>query len=254
MKFGTLISAIGVASMTLMGCQKEDTSAASRVLTTQKDKVSYGIGLDIGKSLKQQTLGDGDIDLGKLRAGIEDVLSGAKPVLSDSQLRETMMAFQKDMTTRHDSLNRVKGEANLKAGTEFLAKNGKEEGVVTLPSGLQYKVLTQGNGAKPDSTSTVTVNYAGTLLDGTEFDSSIKRGQPATFPVAGVIKGWTEVLQLMPTGSKWKVFIPSALAYGPNGAGAQIGPNSTLIFEVDLISIAEPPKAEAPAAAMPKHK
>lgn len=234
-----------LVGMALVGCQKAENDAEVRTLASEKDKVSYAIGLDIGKSLKQQNLDSSDVDLKKMRAGIFDALTGAKSVLSDSQLNATMMAFQKTMMAKQDSLNKAKGEANQKASDAFFAKNGKEAGVVTTPSGLQYKIITEGTGKKPDSTNTVTVHYAGTLLDGTEFDSSIKRGQPVTFPVTGVIKGWTEALQLMPVGSKWKLFIPSSLGYGPRGAGGQIGPNAALIFEVELLSIAETPAAGA---------
>ncbi len=235
---------ICLSGIAMAACDKIDTKS-SRELKTQKDKVSYGIGLDIGKSFKQQSLDVKDIDLDKLRLGIQDAMSGTKPMMTDSQLSETMMSFQKEMMARQDSVNRKKGEDNIKAGADFLAANAKKPGVVTLPDGLQYQVITMGTGKKPDSNSTVTVNYVGTLLDGTEFDSSIKRGQPVTFPVTGVIKGWTEALQLMPVGSKWKVFIPSSLGYGERGAGQKIGPNATLIFEVELISIADASKPES---------
>jgi FKBP-type peptidyl-prolyl cis-trans isomerase FklB len=235
---------ICLSGIAIAACDKIDTKA-SRDLKTSKDKVSYGIGLDIGKSFKQQSLDAKDIDMDKLRIGMQDAMAGTKPLMTDSQLSETMMSFQKEMMARQDSLNRKKGEENIKAGKDFLAKNAKEPGVVTLPDGLQYKIITAGTGKKPDSTSTVTVNYTGTLIDGTEFDSSVKRGQPATFPVSGVIKGWTEALQLMPVGSKWMVYVPAELGYGERGAGQKIGPNSTLIFEVELISIAD---ASSPAA------
>ncbi len=238
---------ICLSGIAMAACDKIDTKG-SRELKTQKDKVSYGIGMDIGRSFKQQNLDGKDIDMDKLRTGIQDIMGGVTPLLSDSQLQETMMGFQKEMAGRQDSVNRKKGEENLKLGQEFLAKNAKEPGVVVLPDGLQYKIITAGTGKKPDSTSSVTVNYVGTLIDGTEFDSSIKRGQPVTFPVNGVIRGWTEVLQLMPMGSKWKVFIPSVLGYGDRGAGQKIGPNATLIFEVELISIADAPKTEAAPA------
>jgi FKBP-type peptidyl-prolyl cis-trans isomerase FklB len=135
-------------------------------------------------------------------------------------------------------------DKNKAEGEAFLAANKSKEGIVTLPSGLQYKILTEGKGPKPTAADTVVCNYRGTLINGTEFDSSYKRGEPATFPVGGVIKGWTEALQLMPVGSKWQLFIPSGMAYGERGAGADIGPNATLIFEVELISIQEKPKAE----------
>jgi FKBP-type peptidyl-prolyl cis-trans isomerase FklB len=245
---------LAVLAGTFLACDKIDTKG-SRELKTQKDKVSYGIGLDIGRSFKQQNLATQDIDLDKLRMGIQDAMGAGKPALSDSQLTETMMGFQKTMMARQDSTNKAKGEANAKAAKEFLEKNGKEAGVVTTASGLQYKILTEGKGPKPDSSSTVTVHYVGTLLDGTEFDSSLKRGQPVSFPVGNVIKGWTEALQMMPVGSKWKLFIPPALGYGERGAGKQIGPNSALIFEVELISLgdaAHPAGApDAPKAGKP---
>lgn len=237
MKTNNWILGLGIATLALTACNKMGTSGSSRDLKTQKDKVSYGIGMDIGRSFKQQSLDAKDVDLTKVMAGIEDVLAGTKSALTDQELNQAMMAFQQQMMAKHDSLSRIKGEANQKAGEEFLAKNAKEPGIVTLPDGLQYQILKAGNGKKPDSTSTVTVHYRGTLVDGTEFDSSISRGQPATFPVKGVIKGWTEALQLMPAGSKWKIFLPPSLAYGPNGAGDKIGPNATLIFEVELISV-----------------
>lgn len=238
------VLALGLAVFAFSACDKIDTKG-SRELKTSKDKVSYGIGLDIGRSFKQQNLATGDIDLDKLRVGIQDAMGDVKPLLSDSQLTETMMSFQKEMVARQDSLNKKKGEENLKNAEAFLAKNGKEAGVITTASGLQYKVLTEGKGPKPDSSTTVSVHYVGTLLDGTEFDSSIKRGQPVSFPVSNVIKGWTEALMLMPVGSKWKLFIPPALGYGDRGAGKQIGPNSALIFEVELISLGDSSKAPA---------
>ena len=238
---------LAVLAASFFACDKIDTKG-SRELKTQKDKVSYGIGLDIGRSFKQQNLTGPDVDLDKLRMGITDAMSGAKPALSDSQLTETMMGFQKEMMARQDSTNKKKGEENATAAKAFMEKNGKEAGVITTASGLQYKILTEGKGAKPDSAATVTVHYVGTLLDGTEFDSSIKRGQPVSFPVGNVIKGWTEALQLMPVGSKWKLFIPPALGYGERGAGKQIGPNSALIFEVELISIGAATPAGAPEA------
>jgi FKBP-type peptidyl-prolyl cis-trans isomerase len=231
--------------LALVGCDKMDTGS-KRELTTSKDKVSYGIGLDIGRSFAQQNLAATDVDLNKLQMGIQDAVNGTKPMLSDSQLTETMMAFQKDMMSRRDSVNTKKSAENKKAGEEFLAKNAKESGVKTTSSGLQYQVIKEGTGKKPDSTSTVTVHYKGTLLDGTTFDSSVDRGQPATFPVNGVIPGWTEALKLMAAGSKWKLFVPSSLAYGEIGAGQKIGPFATLVFEVELLSVAS---ADAAAGA-----
>jgi FKBP-type peptidyl-prolyl cis-trans isomerase FklB len=252
--------AIGLVlgAFALGACDKIDTGGGSKELKTDKDKVSYGIGMDIGRTLKTQSLGAEDLDLNKLRQGMQDALAGNKSLLSDSALSQVMMGFQQKMMAKQDSLNKKKGEENLKAGEAFLAKNGKDSGVVTTPTGLQYKILKAGTGKVPDSTSTVTVNYAGTLLDGTEFDSSIKRGQPATFPVTGVIPGWTEALTKMPVGSKWKLWIPAKLAYGDTKRGPTITPNSTLVFEVELLSINEPEKpaaaAKAPAVKAPKTK
>ena len=168
---------------------------------------------------------------------------GSKPLLTDEEARAAMVALQADLRKKGEEKMLVQGEANKKEGDAFLAENKTKEGVVALPSGLQYKILKEGAGPKPAATDTVVCNYKGTLLDNTEFDSSYKRGQPATFPVSGVIKGWTEALQLMPVGSKWELFIPADLAYGARGGpGGGIGPNATLVFEVELMSIQ--PKAE----------
>jgi FKBP-type peptidyl-prolyl cis-trans isomerase FklB len=158
-------------------------------------------------------------------------------LLTEDEARAVLTQLQSDVRKKQQELAQQLGDDNKKQGMAFLEANKAKDGVVTLPSGLQYKVLQEGTGAKPAPTDTVVCNYRGTLLDSTEFDSSYKRGQPATFPVTGVIKGWTEALQLMPVGSKWQLFIPSELAYGERGAGGQIGPNATLIFEVELLSI-----------------
>jgi FKBP-type peptidyl-prolyl cis-trans isomerase FklB len=168
-----------------------------------------------------------------------------------------LMQLQKEMQEKQQAKAAAEGDANKKEGDAFLAANKTKEGVVTLPSGLQYKILKEGNGPKPTASDSVVCNYKGTLINGTEFDSSYKRGEPATFPVTGVIKGWTEALQLMPVGSKWQLFIPPDLAYGPRGTpGGPIGPNATLIFEVELISIKDknppPDKVPAPGAAPEK--
>jgi FKBP-type peptidyl-prolyl cis-trans isomerase FklB len=160
-------------------------------------------------------------------------------LLTEEEARAAIMHLQAQLRQKQIEAMKLAGEKNQKAGEAFLAENKKKEGVVTLPSGLQYKILKAGEGKKPTAEDTVVCNYRGTLIDGTEFDSSYKRGEPATFPVRGVIKGWTEALQLMPVGSKWQLFIPPTLAYGERGAGAQIGPDATLIFEVELISIKE---------------
>jgi len=199
-------------------------------LKTPKEKASYAIGLNIGNSMHKDSV---DIDPAILLRGLKDGLAGAKPLLTDDEARAAVMALQADM--------RKKLDEKMQA---FLAENKTKEGVVSLPSGLQYKILKEGTGPKPTAADTVVCNYKGTLIDNTEFDSSYKRGQPATFPVSGVIKGWTEALQLMPVGSKWQLVIPSDLAYGARGGpqGSGIGPNTTLVFEVELMSIQ--PKAE----------
>ena len=206
------------------------------VLKNQKDKISYVIGMDIGSNLKKQSI---DIDPDILARGIKDALSGGKTLMTEQEIREVSTAFQKEMMAKQEERNKKLGEKNKKEGEAFLAENKKKEGVKTLPSGLQYKVIKAGTGKKPKLTDTVTTQYRGTLTDGTEFDSSYRRGQPATFPVTGVIPGWTEALQLMEEGAKWQLFVPPNLAYGDRGAGPQIGPNATLIFEVELISIQE---------------
>lgn len=206
------------------------------VLKDKKEKVSYSIGLDIGNTLKRQSI---EIDPDVLAKGLKDSYTGGKPLMSEQEVRETMMAFQKEMMAKQQERMKALSEKNKKEGDAFLAENKKKDGVKTLSSGLQYKVITEGKGNMPKATDSVTVNYKGTLIDGTEFDSSYKRGQPATFPVKGVIAGWTEALQLMKEGSKWQLVIPSNLAYGEQGAGNNIGPNAVLIFEVELISIAK---------------
>lgn len=219
-------------------------TAAPLALKTPKDKVSYSIGMNIGKSIKRDNV---DVDPELLLRGLKDVLVGATPLMTDQEAESTLTALQNDLRKKQEQEKQQVGETNKKEGDAFLASNKTKDGVVTLPSGLQYKILQEGTGPKPTAADTVTVNYRGTLLDGTEFDSSYKRGQPASFPVGGIIKGWTEALLLMPVGSKWQLFIPADLAYGPRQAGPTIGPNSTLVFEVELLSI-QPKAAPAPAA------
>jgi len=220
-------------------------------LKTQQDKVSYGIGISIGRSFLKDGI---EVNLDILMKGMKDVLTSAKLLMTDEELQTTMTAFSKEMQQKQALARAKQTEENKKAGEAFLAENKKQEGVVTLPSGLQYKILTAGTGKKPTKNDTVECNYRGTLINGTEFDSSYKRGEPATFNVSGVIAGWTEALQLMPAGSKWQLFIPSQLAYGESGTrGGDIGPNATLIFEVELLSIEEPAAAPAPAPT-PKSK
>jgi len=209
-------------------------------LTTDKEKQSYALGMNIGRGLTRQQV---DVDPVVLARGLRDTLAGAKPLLTDDQAQAALTQLQTAVKTKEEAAAQKAGETNMKEGQDFLAENKTKDGVVTLPSGLQYKILTAGTGPKPTASDTVVCNYRGTFIDGTEFDSSYKRNQPATFPVNGVIKGWTEALQLMPVGSKWQLFIPSELAYGSRGAGGVIGPNKTLVFEVELLSI-QPKKTQ----------
>jgi FKBP-type peptidyl-prolyl cis-trans isomerase FklB len=209
-------------------------AAKTMTLTTRKDKQSYAIGMNIGMGLHRDGV---DVDPNILAQGLKDALAAGKMQMTDDEAKAALTALQADVTKKQQEQMQVAGEANEKEGEAFLTANKTKEGVVTLPSGLQYKILQQGTGPKPAATDTVVCNYRGTLVNGTEFDSSYKRGQPATFAVGQVIPGWTEALQLMPVGSKWQLFIPSKLAYGPRGPSPVIGPNSTLVFEVGLVSI-----------------
>lgn len=210
-------------------------------LKDSKDKASYSIGLNIGSNLKRQNV---DLNPDAMIAGMKDAMSGKKPLLNDQEVREAMMGLEKDMQQKQAAA----AQKNAADGDKFLAENKSKPGVKTTASGLQYKVEKEGKGAQPKATDTVTVNYRGTLINGTEFDSSYKRGQPATFPVTGVIKGWTEALQLMKAGSKYQLFIPAGLGYGERGAGRDIGPNATLIFDVELLDVKP---AEGGASASP---
>jgi FKBP-type peptidyl-prolyl cis-trans isomerase FklB len=222
---------------------------APLTLTTPKDKASYAIGMNIGKGMHKQSV---DVDPAIFMRGLNDGLAGGKTLMTDEEAQAALVALQAEMKKKQEEIAKAQGELNKKLGDAFLAANKAKEGVVSLPSGLQYKILQPGTGPKPTATDTVICNYRGTLLGGKEFDSSLKRGQPATFPVGQVIKGWTEALQLMPVGSKWQLFLPPDLAYGERSAGPDITPNSTLIFEVELVSIKPPEKpAEKPAAQPP---
>ena len=209
--------------------------AGAAELKTQKEKASYAIGMDMGNSLKRNGV---EVDPEILGQALKAVIKGEKTLLTDQEVKTTLTALQQELKGKMEEKMKAQAEKNKKDGEAFLAANAKKEGVKTLPSGLQYKVITPGTGKSPKATDTVSVQYKGTLIDGTEFDSSYKRGQAATFPVNGVIKGWTEALQLMKEGAKWQLVIPSALAYGETGtAGGPIGPNSVLIFEVELLTI-----------------
>jgi FKBP-type peptidyl-prolyl cis-trans isomerase FklB len=208
--------------------------AAAAPLTTQKDKFSYALGMNLGTSLHRQSV---PVDPNILLRGLKDALAGGKTELTEDQAKAALTEVQNQIRQKQQAQMQEAGQMNKKEGDAFLAANKTKDGVVTLPSGLQYKILTAGTGPKPTSADSVVCNYRGTLINGTEFDSSYKRGQPATFPVSGVIKGWTEALPLMPVGSKWQLFVPPDLAYGDRAPGPEIGPNSTLIFEVELLSI-----------------
>ena len=219
MAFGLLLNS---------GCSPEKTE-----VTTPKQRVSYSIGVDLGNNFKRQSI---DIDPKVLAAGVADAIAG-KTVLTETEMREAMTKFQQEMMAKMQGGQKADGEKNLKAGEAFLAANATKDGVKTTASGLQYKIIKSGNGNAPKATDTVKTHYHGTLIDGTVFDSSVDRKEPATFPVNGVIPGWTEALQLMKEGDKWQLYVPSKLAYGEQGAGGKIGPNSTLIFDVELLSI-----------------
>ena len=217
-----------------IGCLFTFSFADEKVeLKDQKDKESYSLGYQFGQSLKTQGI---DINLDIYASGIKDSLAGKEPQMNPEEIRVTVMELQKRVMAARQKEFEEQSARNLADGKAFLAENAKKEGVKTLPSGLQYKVLSEGSGKTPKEEDTVTVNYKGTLIDGTEFDSSYKRGQPATFQVNGVIKGWIEGLQLMKEGAKWQLFVPPELGYGERGRG-RIPPNSTLIFEVELISV-----------------
>jgi len=224
-----------VALLTATAVCAQDTQAqAAPAFANQTDKVSYAIGVDIAGNFKKQGI---DINPAQFAKGLADAWAGGKVLLNDEEVKATLMAFQNELKTKMQEKAKAAGEKNKKDGEQFLAANKAKPGVMTTASGLQYKVVKEGAGAKPTPEDTVSVNYKGTLIDGTEFDSSYKRNQAATFTVKGVIPGWTEALQLMTVGSTYQLFIPSNLAYGERGAGSTIGPNSTLVFEVELLSI-----------------
>lgn len=266
--FGIASSGVGEAQQTPAAASKKSATAQKRqaiattkkraapkkplLLSTQKQKASYAIGLNIGKNMKKDSV---DVDTEILARGIRDALAGSKPLLTDDEMKAALVELQTEVRKRQQEEYQAASDTNQKEGEAFLAANKAKEGVVTLPSGLQYKVLQAGTGPKPAATDTVVCNYRGTLLNNKEFDSSAKHGGPATFAVNQVIKAWTEALQLMPVGSKWQLFVPADLAYGPRAAGPDIGPNSTLIFEVELLSIQpknfEPAKPLTPETPKP---
>jgi FKBP-type peptidyl-prolyl cis-trans isomerase FklB len=225
--------------------EKQSKDKSKMVLKTAKDKVSYAFGMAFARNMKTQGI---DIEPDPFIKAYKDTLSGGKLLLTDEEAQKAVMDFQTQLMAKKQDELKKQGEQNKKAGDAFLAANKNKEGVVTLPSGLQYKVLKDGDGAKPTADDKIKVNYKGSLIDGTEFDASEKHGGPAEFPVSGVIPGWTEAMQLMKVGSKWQLVIPSGLAYGEAGAGGVIPPNATLVFEVELVSIVPPEPKEAPKA------
>jgi FKBP-type peptidyl-prolyl cis-trans isomerase FklB len=229
------IAALAALALALPAFAQEKTQ-----LKDQKDKVSYAIGLNIGMNLSRQKVA---LNPDAFSAGLKDGLAG-KRQMTEAEVKDTMTAFQKDLENKQ----KAAAENNVKEGEKFLTENKKKEGVKTTPSGLQYKVINEGTGAQPKATDTVTVNYRGTLIDGTEFDSSYKRGEPATFPLNAVIRGWTEGLQLMKVGSKYQLFVPPNLAYGDRAVGPDITPNSTLIFDVELLGVKPPQSSSASPA------
>lgn len=239
LKTGMSVAVLASASLPAQGA----------TLKSDQDKISYMVGYQIGSNFKRDGL---DVDTNMMLVGMKEALAGTKSTLSPEESQKLMQDLQKNLQAKAESKRKAEGEKNAAEGKKFLAENGKKSGVKTLPSGLQYKVITEGKGDSPKATDTVSTNYKGTLIDGTEFDSSYKRGQPAKFPVNGVIKGWTEALQMMKPGAKWQLFVPSDLAYGDRGAGELIGPNATLLFEVELLSIEAPKTADAGATPPPK--
>jgi FKBP-type peptidyl-prolyl cis-trans isomerase FklB len=226
-KLLALLAAGGLAASAFAGEESQ--------LKSLKEKISYCIGLNIGKGMKQEQV---DIDLDTLLRGLKDGLSGARASMAEEEIKDTLMTFQKDMEAKQEARLKADADKAQKEGEAFLAENKKKEGVKTLASGLQYKVIKAGTGkVSPKAADTVVTHYRGTLVDGTEFDSSIQRGKPAEFEVSKVIPAWTEALQIMKVGDKWQLVVPSALAYGERGAGRAIPPNATLIFEVELLEI-----------------
>ena len=224
---------VTILLVVLLGCQ-QNTGRQAIELNTDMEKVSYSIGVDVGQSFERQKL---ELIPEFTSRGLEDGMKGGELLLTEEEMAETLKKFSEEKMAQQSSDMAAAGKDNIKEGEEFLTANKEKEGVITTASGLQYKVITEGTGRTPKPTDTVETHYRGTLIDGTEFDSSYKRGQTTTFPVNGVIQGWTEALLLMKEGAKWQLYIPSDLAYGARGAGGDIGPNATLIFDIELIAV-----------------
>jgi FKBP-type peptidyl-prolyl cis-trans isomerase len=236
MRLVTVAVLLLASSLILSSCGNDGSGTSATELTSFTQKASYALGLDIADNLKQSGM---EFDIAALTLGFEDALAGQPPRLSAEEIAQIMQEFQTKAQAAVAEQQQAQGEINLREGNDFLAQNKDQEGVTTTDSGLQYRVLEEGEGPSPKAEDQVTVHYRGTLINGTEFDSSYQRGQPATFAVNRVIAGWTEALQLMKVGGKYRLFIPPQLAYGEQGAGPQIGPNSTLIFDVELLKIEE---------------
>ena len=228
------LAGITAISLGLAACNND--SGDNKALETLQQKASYSYGVDVASRLKQQGI---ELDVNALNRGIADAYNGTELALNDDARLQAKTAFQAELRDAMAKKQAEAGAANLAAGAAFLEENGKKPGVITTDSGLQYKILVTGDGKQPKDTDTVTTHYKGTLIDGREFDSSIKRDKPASFPVKGVIKGWTEALQLMHVGDKWQLFIPSELAYGATKRSELIEANSTLVFEIELLGIKE---------------
>lgn len=226
--FSYLVFASTLLSMPSLSFAKS-TAAKGNI-----DKSGYSLGFQFGQNLHNM---GAKVNLESFSKGFSDALAGKPAALSKEEMQQAMTEFEQNIRTKMDSKKREQGDKNTKEGKAFLEANAKKPGIKVLPSGLQYKVITEGSGTSPKATDVVKTHYRGTLIDGKEFDSSYARKEPAEFPVNGVIKGWTEALQLMKPGAKWQLFIPSELAYGTQGAGADIGPNATLIFDVELLSV-----------------
>lgn len=222
------------AALLMSACGGSDSSSAR--LETDDQKASYGIGLDMGRNLAPAR---NHLDMAAFRRGIEDALAEREPALPQEEIQTALQAFSQTVMEEQQAERTASAETNRTEGEAYLAENGAKEGVTTTESGLQYEVLEPGDGPRPTTEDQVRIHYRGTLIDGTSFDSSYDRGEPATFQVSGVIPGFTEALQLMPVGSKYRIVIPSDLAYGAQGAGQDIGPNATLIFEIELLEIVQ---------------
>ncbi len=222
---------VPVVGASLLACA---VAQAATSLNTKEDKLSYSMGVMTGRSFKSHNI---EVNPQAFAAGLNDGFTGGKTQMTDAQMQQSLEAFQKESMEKIQAKMKEQAKENLEKGTKFLAENKKKHGVVTLASGLQYKVLKAGKGQSPKPTDVVTVNYEGRLIDGKVFDSSYKRGKPASFPVNSVIKGWQEALVKMKPGAIWEIYLPSTLAYGEQGAPGVIGPNETLIFKVNLISV-----------------